>query len=31
MLDRISSQISSGFYMLRNVPPDQIVRGDSDD
>jgi flagellar motor switch protein FliG len=31
MLDRISSQISSGFYMLCNVPPDQIVRGDSDD
>ena len=26
MLDRISSQISSGFYMLRNVPPDQIAQ-----
>ncbi len=25
ILDRISSQISSGFYMLRNVPPDQIL------
>ena len=25
ILDRISSQISSGFYMLRNVPPDQIA------
>jgi flagellar motor switch protein FliG len=25
ILGRISSQISSGFYMLRNVPPDQIA------
>ena len=25
MLDRISSQITSGFYMLRNVPADQIA------
>jgi flagellar motor switch protein FliG len=25
ILDRLSSQISSGFYMLRNVPPDQIA------
>ena len=25
ILDRISSQISSGFYILRNVPPDQIA------
>ena len=25
ILDRISSQISSGFDMLRNVPPDQIA------
>jgi flagellar motor switch protein FliG len=25
ILDRITSQISAGFYMLRNVPPDQIA------
>ena len=25
ILDRISSQVSSGFYMLRNVPADQIA------
>ena len=25
ILDRLSSQVSSGFYMLRNVPPDQIA------
>ena len=25
ILDRISSQSTSGFYMLRNVPPDQIA------
>ena len=25
ILDRISSQVTSGFYMLRNVPPDQIT------
>ena len=25
ILDRISSQITSGFYILRNVPPDQIA------
>ena len=25
MLERISSQITSGVYMLRNVPPDQIA------
>ena len=26
ILDRISSRITSGFYMLRNVSPEQIVK-----